>query len=412
MAVTFEQTGTIPRRNGRSLDACFAAFVLILGAKVFTQLGLHGPLWLAAYLALLGLMAVHLKEIVTGLRGNMIFLGHGLLCLTSTLWSEDPATTLRLGLQVTMTCLMGVYIGLRLSLQTIFTLYLAIYAAAIVLSFLNQSGIFFDPLNSNGLFLGIFISKNALGEGATAFALAGTTAVFFLRDVAWWKRFGLIAIGAATAVLLAMSGSASGLLLTVFGVIGAAGAVVFFHYPLSRAVLLLLGILGLVAATLAFAVAAIHPVDALLGAVGRDATLTGRTLLWQRGLEVFAERPVLGIGFGAYWSAPSYQNGIIAFQDFFGEGVLSFHNLFIELLVACGVFGVLVHLTLGITVLKRAVRCATQNRDAIAAFVVVLVVTLYAQASFGTTLYKPHETSLIALIAFGMALRKSSQSVR
>ncbi len=39
----------------------------------------------------------------------------------------------------------------------------------------------------------------------------------------------------------------------------------------------------------------------VLGAFGKDATLTGRTYLWAEGLRAVGETPVVGVGYQAYW---------------------------------------------------------------------------------------------------------------
>ncbi|MFZ8379515.1 hypothetical protein ACO1LW_13610, partial [Staphylococcus aureus] len=42
----------------------------------------------------------------------------------------------------------------------------------------------------------------------------------------------------------------------------------------------------------------------VLDFLGRDVTLTGRTILWNWGIEVWAQRPILGWGYGAYFATP------------------------------------------------------------------------------------------------------------
>jgi hypothetical protein len=41
--------------------------------------------------------------------------------------------------------------------------------------------------------------------------------------------------------------------------------------------------------------------DMVLGAFGKDSTLTGRTYLWQQGIDAAANTPLLGVGYAAYW---------------------------------------------------------------------------------------------------------------
>jgi exopolysaccharide production protein ExoQ len=41
--------------------------------------------------------------------------------------------------------------------------------------------------------------------------------------------------------------------------------------------------------------------EAILGALGRDTTLSGRTVVWGALLEIIQQRPWLGYGYGAFW---------------------------------------------------------------------------------------------------------------
>lgn len=396
----------------RFFDVCFAVFVVGLGAKVFEQFGLHSHLWLLAYVWFFCLLIFHFSQFVLGLRENVVFTGYFLLCLVSVLWSEAAPNTLRISIQVTVSCLIAIYIGLRLSPREIFNVYLWVYAGAIFFSFLNQTAVFFSPFNDNGNFLGVFVSKNALGEGATALALAGTTAILFLPQINWMQRLLLLATAAQIFVMLGIAHSASGILLTIAGILGSIGATLLLTYPIGRAVMILAVVAACVVGSMFFALNSLNPVLAGLDMMGRSATLTGRTILWDKGFSVLADNPVLGIGFNAYWSSWKYQNEIIAFQSFFGEGVLSFHNLFVELLVSFGVLGILVHFAIGAKVFRDGAGLAIRYKDPLGAFVVMLVLVLYVQAMFGTTLYKPHGTSLIILIAFGVSMQQFNKRMK
>ena len=50
----------------------------------------------------------------------------------------------------------------------------------------------------------------------------------------------------------------------------------------------------------AFVVFALSP-DLILGFLGKDATLTGRTDLWEFVKICISQRPLLGWGFSAFW---------------------------------------------------------------------------------------------------------------
>jgi exopolysaccharide production protein ExoQ len=70
-------------------------------------------------------------------------------------------------------------------------------------------------------------------------------------------------------------------------------------------------------------------VDDFLAALGKDSTLTNRTIIWEAGNRAADENPWLGLGFEGFW------------RDETGaaQTKLSFHNTYIEVRVALGWVG-------------------------------------------------------------------------
>ena len=80
--------------------------------------------------------------------------------------------------------------------------------------------------------------------------------------------------------------------------------------------------------------------DLLLGAFGKDATLTGRTYLWSEGWAAAAETPVVGIGYQAYW-VQGFSEAERLWAEFYitSRSGFHFHNTYIEVLVELGFVG-------------------------------------------------------------------------
>ena len=78
----------------------------------------------------------------------------------------------------------------------------------------------------------------------------------------------------------------------------------------------------------------------LLGAFGKDATLTGRTYLWATGLEAAAQTPIFGVGYQAYW-VQGFPEAERLWQEFYiaSRSGFHFHNTYIEVLVELGGVG-------------------------------------------------------------------------
>lgn len=164
----------------------------------------------------------------------------------------------------------------------------------------------FDP---DGNFKGTAVTKNTWGE----FALLATLIFFYQAlsrhktKVSWWLFGGALLSLAATrsATSIVIFASAFTIMLAWF---------VEKRYR-SNFQIAVLGtfLTGVAMAFGYFIFTGSLPVDAVLnaglGSVGKDATLTGRTELWQMmGYEI-ARHPWLGAGYGGFWlglEGPSY----------------------------------------------------------------------------------------------------------
>ena len=78
----------------------------------------------------------------------------------------------------------------------------------------------------------------------------------------------------------------------------------------------------------------------LLGAFGKDSTLTGRTYLWAEGLAAAGAAPTFGTGYYAYW-VQGFPEAERLWEEFYitSRSGFHFHNTYIEALVELGVVG-------------------------------------------------------------------------
>jgi exopolysaccharide production protein ExoQ len=81
-------------------------------------------------------------------------------------------------------------------------------------------------------------------------------------------------------------------------------------------------------------------VDAILGLFGKDSTLTGRTYLWQQGIEAAHLNPVLGMGYQGFW-VQGFAKPEQLWDEFFitTRTGFHFHNTYIEVAVENGLVG-------------------------------------------------------------------------
>ena len=144
-----------------------------------------------------------------------------------------------------------------------------------------------------GAWRGVFLHKNAFGRimdlGLLVFVLMALGRVG--RTWIWWG------MAALTIVLILLSKSAGALVV---------GAVVLALLPFARIMqksrsaaapvfIILLMIVG------AFFAVTYADFTTVLGVLGKDETLTGRTGLWSATTELARERPVFGYGYDGFW---------------------------------------------------------------------------------------------------------------
>lgn len=182
-----------------------------------------------------------------------------------------------------------------------------------------------DMISGYPRWMGITYHPNSLGIVSLTVTWAALTCIHFgptaRRRVLLWASIGL------AALCLAKSNSMTSSLLTVSML-----AVHFWTVLVKRSgstamaavVFVCVGLTGL--GVIVFTKPGLLTYEGFLHTIGRSATLTGRVDLWELGLSIHAERPLLGWSFDALASVPSR----------FAIGYGQLHNGFIDLLVRGG----------------------------------------------------------------------------
>lgn len=258
------------------------------------------------------------------------------IAVASVFWSASPGVTIRRTGALIGTTIFGVYLATRYSLEEQFRLLLWALGTAMVLSLLcglcfptigiHQSGV------AAGLWRGIYTHKNSLG-GNMGYALLA-----FSLHALWGNKYrwvGWVGSGLAFTLLL-LSGSATPLLayLTVMALLPLY-SILRWRYALTLFFFMMALMFNAFVST--FALSNLEPI---LGAFGRDITLTGRTQLWSVVVEAIQKRPWLGHGYSAFWlgwDSPAAQVWTaIGWQPEYS------HNGYLELALELGLLGIFV----------------------------------------------------------------------
>ena len=263
------------------------------------------------------------------------------LLLISVLWSLDPRVTLTQGTAYFFVVLGAIGLAEALDGDTLMESVALICALSAVASVV-QFFVFPEP----GDFRGIFLQKNVLGQVMAG----GVLAALHATRSKGGRRFRYICIIALCTIVAFMSKSATSCLTIV----------VFFSLDILGR-LYLRGASGRIISTclaiicVPMAIFFVMNADSIFDLLGKDRTLSGRTVIWPYVIDSIGEKPVLGWGYDAFWSPlnpVSYQIG-----NALRVLVPNSHNTILELLLGIGFVGTSFFIFLWIRNFVLAVKC-------------------------------------------------------
>jgi O-antigen ligase len=189
---------------------------------------------------------------------------------------------------------------------------------------------FLEP-EHDGNWRGVFPHKNDAGATMVLFIFIG----FYVARVRSLALGGAIVVLAAVFLAFTQSKTAMGVLpmaLILSAVIGRSRKPAF-------AVSLVVGIL-FIFNLCSIGTVLFEPVRSLMEAVMPDATFTGRTEIWQLGLQAVAQRPITGYGYSTFWGTPEVVYGF-GNTVTWANAATDAHNAYLNLAVTIGIPGML-----------------------------------------------------------------------
>ncbi len=100
-------------------------------------------------------------------------------------------------------------------------------------------------------------------------------------------------------------------------------------------------------------------IDSIFIAMGKDPTLTGRTVLWIEVIHSIQERQWLGYGYSAFWLGRSSESDRI-WNSIHWEAPHS-HNGYLDLILELGLIGFGLYIILFLSVMKRSLHQFRNN---------------------------------------------------
>lgn len=290
-------------------------------------------IFLTLYMVTFCLVLVWRRQLARVLsRDKLLLLLLG-VALVSALWAAVPEVTLRRSVALMGTTLFGVYLAVRYDLQEQLRLLAWALGIGALLSLLFALALptygVMNDLTAAG-WRGVYGHKNALGALMTLSAL-----VFMLLSLhggryRWlcWAGFGL-SVG-----LLLLSNSKTSLVvfLTLLALLP------FYRILRWRYTLAVPMFIAAILVGGGVAILILSNTEFVFDALGRQASLTGRTEIWPAVIHMIREQPWLGYGYGGFWLGWDGPSAYVLLTIYFDP--LTAHNGLLDLWLNLGLLGV------------------------------------------------------------------------
>ena len=220
-----------------------------------------------------------------------------------------------------------------------------------------------------GAWKGIFSHKNGLGVNLTiTCVLSGIKLIYENRK----KNTANLFIYLIICVEIVFSKSLSSLLFSqiILGIIWMYGR---FEWR-GKVSALIVYCLGLTSVGVGVVINAIWA--PLMTSLGRDPTLSARTLIWDYILqEHVARQPLLGYGRGSLWNDPNFYAGLHRASHHLPTTA---HNGYVDLLLDLGYVGLLFFIISLLPLLLRTLKLAykTSNKEDVMPFAIVIIILI------------------------------------
>jgi exopolysaccharide production protein ExoQ len=282
-------------------------------------------------------------------------------CALTVAWSVTPGQTVR-GVLVTVASTLGVCsLAAQLSRAQVYRTLSAAMKILLVLSwllYLAAPSLGREQADYHrGALTGVFVQRNA---AAFVLAVAVLTFLFMAASPHFSGRLSKGVWAALALVTLVATESGTGLAVTGVCALLMVGVRRIHRWSRGAKQWLLVLVAGGAGALAVNAQTVVSVVTELLG---RDATLTGRTMIWAVVEPYIRTRPWTGYGWGALWTKDSLMTRVMWSRA--GFQFPHAHNAYLDVLVQCGIVGLVLIMLTCAAVLVKALVGVISGRDGV-----------------------------------------------
>jgi exopolysaccharide production protein ExoQ len=361
-------------------------------------------------------------DLSNAIRANVwlvLLIGYSLV---SVLWSDIPFISFKRWTRDLLAIIMAFLVlterDPRRAVQSILrrTIYILIPFSWLLVKYYPQYGVEYGRWVGELMWVGASTQKNGLGRLCliSIMFLSWTLVRRWQGHEKAASKYQTLAevLLSAIALWLLKGGGVSTYSATAVGAL-IAGWVMFLSFLLvKRRGIVLVARFWLAMIALIFAYGAVLPfivaggaLDSLLiSALGRDQTLTGRTEVWAILLRFYEANPILGHGFGGFWTPATQQAAY---------GVKEAHNGYLALSLELGVAGLLITAMFLYSIARRAEKALVRARDwATLCYCFLLMIVIHNISESSINSLQRHLTAVLLFVSVVVDARVSKTRAR
>jgi O-antigen ligase len=252
---------------------------------------------LTCSLIMIGLISTRAREVRKAFFQSRLLLLLPAIAYISAAWSQNPTHTLVSSCNLTLTILFAIYLYVRYPKDTLLLFLTGGAAICLLLSllavvFMPSLGI--DPYQQDA-WRGLFFQKNNCATICTLFFVLG----LHLKPTSISERMLRFLVIVLAILFVVMSGSRTGWVLSLLALVLTYTSHIVGRLPrMDRAAMkAALFVVSVVAGVLLYL-----NFSGVLAVLGKDPTMTQRTVIWASVIPSILRHPFVGYGFGAFWS--------------------------------------------------------------------------------------------------------------
>ena len=294
----------------------------------------------------------------------------------SPFWSIEPGISAKLGIEFLLFTAAAIVAARAQTPRSLISSFMCALLVGVVLSAITRTQAAVGTTGEVAL-IGVFGSKNNLANFVCLSMISSMSVLADPRQPVLLRALALV--GLALDPIMLIKAHSLGALFAGGGAVAAVLGIVMLSrlsrrqrnlaVPLLAILAVGLGCILLVALQQGF------ELSSILAAAGKDTSLTGRTFLWSRARQYIGMRPLLGVGYQAFWVQGHVEaEALWRFAQIRTRGGFHFHNLYYETAVELGEVGVAIMAVTLFTVAGSALWRGLTRPDSSTAFLCSLVV--------------------------------------